>query len=69
MFYLTMLSTHFIDAYKVLNHSEREDYSFQLMARDPLYAPSHRWDSTYRNLCYISLEGLAETRNSSMGPP
>ena len=43
-------------------------YSFQLTARDLLYAPSHRQDSTYHDLCYSSREALAETRNRSMGP-
>ena len=29
-------------------------YFFQLVARVLLYAPSHRQDSTYHNLCYTS---------------
>ena len=44
-------------------------YSFRLSARVLLYAPSHRQDSTYNGLCYTSRGALAETRNSSMGPP
>ena len=44
-------------------------YSFQLTARDLLYAPSHRQDSTYHGLCYTSRGSLAGTWNSSMGPP
>ena len=44
-------------------------YSFQLAARVLLYAPSHRQDSTYHSLCYTSHGALAETSNSSMGPP
>ena len=44
-------------------------YSFRLPARVLLYAPSHRLDSTYHSLCYISRGALAGTRNSSMGPP
>ena len=44
-------------------------YSFRLAARLLLYAPSHRQDSTYHGLCYTSRGALAETRNSSMGPP
>ena len=44
-------------------------YSFRLTARVLLYAPSHRQDSTYHGLCYTSRGALAETRNSSMGPP
>ena len=43
--------------------------SFQLAARDFLYAPSHRQDSTYYGLCYTSCGTLAGTRNRSMGPP
>ena len=42
-------------------------YSFQLAARVLLYAPSHRQDSTYHSLCYISREALAGMRNNSMG--
>ena len=34
-----------------------------------LYAPSHRQDNTYHNLCYTSRGALAGTRNSSMRPP
>ena len=34
-----------------------------------LYAPSHRQDSTYHNLCYIGRGELAATRNSSLGKP
>ena len=44
-------------------------YYFQLTARVLLYAPSHRQDSTYHSLCYTSRGALADTRNSSMGPP
>ena len=44
-------------------------YSFWLAARVLLYASSHRQDNTYHSLCYLSREALAETRNSSMGPP
>ena len=43
-------------------------YSFWLAARVLLYAPSHRQDSTYHDLCYTSRRALAGTRNSSMGP-
>ena len=43
-------------------------YSFWLTARGLLYAPPHRQDSTYYNLCYPSQGALAKTRNSSMGP-
>ena len=34
-----------------------------------IYAPSHRQDRTYHGLCYTSHEALAETGNSSVGPP
>ena len=37
-------------------------YSFRLTARVLLYAPSHRQDSTYHDLCYTSCGALAETR-------
>ena len=32
--------------------------SFQLAAKDLLYAPSHRQDSTYNSLCYTSCGAL-----------
>ena len=38
-------------------------YSFRLIARVLLYAPSHRHDSTYHGLCYTSRVALAGTRN------
>ena len=41
-------------------------YSFRLMARVLLYAPSHRQDSTYHGLCYTSCGTLVGTRNSSI---
>ena len=44
-------------------------YSYRLTARVLLYAPSYRQDNTYHSLCYTSHGALAETRNSSMGPP
>ena len=34
-----------------------------------LYAPSHKQDSTYHNLCHFCSEALHRTRNKSMGPP
>ena len=37
--------------------------------RDLLYAPSHRQDGTYHGLCDINRGALAETSDSSMGPP
>ena len=43
-------------------------YYFRLAARVLLYAPSHRHDNTYHDLCYTSRGVLAGTRNSSMGP-
>ena len=81
MFYLMTHSTHFIlrlygVRHMVKDHSVREEtccrhlgYSFRLIARVLLYAPSHRQDSTYHGLCYTSRGVLAGTRNSSMGPP
>ena len=42
---------------------------FYLAARDLLYAPCHRQDSTYHDLCYFSHGALAGVRYSSMGPP
>ena len=53
----------------VKDHSDSDymDYSFQLAARVPLYAPSHM-DSTYHSLCYTNHGALAGTRNSSVGP-
>ena len=44
-------------------------YSIRLAARVLLYAPSHRQDCTYHDLCYTSRGALAGTRNRSMGPP
>ena len=44
-------------------------YSLRLAARVLLYASSHRQDNTNHSLCYTSRGALAETRNSSMGPP
>ena len=42
---------------------------FRIAARNILYAPSHRQDSTYHSLSYTSHGPLAGTRNSSMGHP
>ena len=39
-------------------------YSFHLITRVLLYAPSHRHDNTYHSLCYTSRGALAGTRNS-----
>ena len=44
-------------------------YSFLLMARILLYAPSQRQDSTYHSFCYTSCGALAGMQNSSMGLP
>ena len=67
MFYLTTHSTHFIYGYVASNiwlrtiQIVREEtrcrhmgLSFRLTARVLLYAPSHRQDSTYHSLYYIS---------------
>ena len=82
MFYLTTHSTHFIYGYlasgiwlrtiliaREETRCRHMGYSFRLAARVLLYAPSHRQDSTYHDLCYTSRGALAGTRNSSMGPP
>ena len=83
MFYLTMHSTHFIYGYMVLDiwcrttHIARDETrcrndmgcSFGLAVRVLLYAPFHRQNRTYHDLCYTSRGALAGTRNSSMGPP
>ena len=42
---------------------------FDLAARDLLYAPSDRHNSTYHGLCYTGCGALAGMRNSSMGSP
>ena len=76
--YLTTHSTHFIYGYMALRtilivrketHCCHIGYSYRLIARVLLYAPSHRQDNTYHSLCYTCHGALAGTRNSSMGPP
>ena len=81
IFYLTTHSTHFIYGYMELyiwlrtilivrkETRFRHIDSFRLTARVLLYAPSHRQDNTYHDLCYTSRGALAGTRNRSMGPP
>ena len=77
MFYLTTHSTHFIHGYMASDiwlrtilivrketRCHHISYSFRLTARVLLYAPSHRQDSTYHDLCYTSRGALAGTRNS-----
>ena len=69
------LNTFYLRLYGVRHmvkgHSDSEKgnigYSFRLTARVLLYAPSHRQDSTYHELCYTNRGALAGTRNSSMG--
>ena len=39
---------------------------FPINSKVLLYAPSHRQDSTYHGLCYISGGALAGMRNSSI---
>ena len=81
MFYLTTHSTHFIYGYMASDiwlrtilivrketRCRHIGYSYRLTAR-VLYAPSHRQDNTYHDLCYTSRGALVGTRNSSMGPP
>ena len=77
MFYLTTHSTHFIYGYMASDIWLRTilivrketrcchiGYSYRLIARVLLYAPSHRQDSTYHGLYYTSRGALAGTRNS-----
>ena len=52
----------------VKDHSDSEIGNPLPPARVLLYAQSHRQNSTYHGLCYISRGALAVTRNSSMGP-
>ena len=79
MFYLTTHSTYFIYGYiasdiwlrtilivRKETRCHHIGYSFRLAARVPLYAPSHRQDSTYHGICYTSCGALAGTRNSSL---
>ena len=81
MFYLTTHSTHFIYGYMVPDiwlrtilivrketRCRHIGYSFQLIAKVLLCAPSHRQDCRYQGLCYTSRGALAGMRNSSMGP-
>ena len=42
--------------------------SFQLAARVLLYAPSHREDNTYHNICYTSRGALAGTIDRLIPP-
>ena len=77
MFYLTTHSTHFIYGYMASDiwlrtilivrketRCRNIGYSYRLTARVLLYAPSHRQDNTYHNLCYTSRGALAGTRYS-----
>ena len=61
-------STHFIlrlygIRHMVMDHSDNERGNplppHSITARDPLYAPPHRLDSTYHSLCYTSCGALA----------
>ena len=67
MFYLTTHSTHFIYGYMASDiwlrtilivrketRCRHIGYSYRLVARVLLYAPSHRQDNTYHGLCYTS---------------
>ena len=83
MFYLTTHSTVYLWLYGIRDMAKdlqivREEtlfclyilgYSFWLVARVLLYAPSNRQGSTYHGICCISHESLAGTRNSSMSLP
>ena len=75
-FYLTMHLTYFIYGYMASDIWREEThcchymgYFIWLAARDLLYPPSHRQNSTYHSLCYTSCGALVGTRNSSMGAP
>ena len=76
MFYLMTHSTHFIYGYMASDIWLRTilivrketccrhiGYSYLLIARVLLYAPSHRQGNTYHSLCYTSRGALAGTRN------
>ena len=78
MFYLTTHSTHFIYGYMASDiwlrtilivrketRCHHIGYSFRLIARVLLYAPSHRQDSTYHDLCFTSRGALAGMRNAA----
>ena len=76
MFYLTTHSTHFIYGYMASDYGENQRRNplpllhgllLRLAARDLLYAPSHRQDSTYRVLCYTSLSLSHDWRNKGCG--
>ena len=50
----------------VKDHSNSDmGYSFRLAAMVLLYAPSHRYDSTYHSPYYTSCGALAGMRNSN----
>ena len=69
MFYLTTHSTHFIYSYMVSDmvndHSDSERGNpllFLISSKGSfLYAPSHRQDSIYHDLCYTCHGALAGT--------
>ena len=82
MFYLTTHSTHFIYGYMASDiwlrtilivrketHCRHIGYSFRLTARVLLYAPSHRQDSTYHDLCYTSRGALLERETAKWVHP
>ena len=61
----------FNETYMVKDHSASEEtlrrrhyIGYRLAARDLLYVPSYRRDSTYHALCYTSRGALAGVRNS-----
>ena len=77
MFYLLTHSTHFVYGYMASDIWLRTilivrketcchhmGCSFRLTARVLLYTPSHRQDSTYHSLCYISRGVFAGVPNS-----
>ena len=77
MFYLMTHSTHFIYNIKHQTYCSKRGnllpllhrLLFSISSKIPLYAPSHRQDSTYNDLCCTSSGALYGMRTCSMGPP
>ena len=65
-FYLRLCGVrHIVKIAREETRCRHMGYSFRLAARVLLYASSHRQNSTYHGLCYISRGALAGTRNGS----
>ena len=79
MFYLLMLSIHFIlqlygVGHNIKDHSDSETENplqswATLSSKGFLYALFHRQDNTHHGLCYTSSWALVWMSNRSMGPP